>query len=227
MNDTNTGTVTTAARAAAEWWAQQIADPTFRNTTAEEDRASSANELLGAVYARGLAGMLSDRHPVTAEQLATFTNALETIIIRDTREDGWHYGLHVDYHPDSSLTEAAQAAGVDESRFPWKTHLWLRMDGTVIARLGYGAPERLVWAPDGWQRPACGDLRHEPKPGGGLYDVTYHPELCGRPKYHEALCGDWMPDTAACDECGKSQADHWNGSYDDFGHLFRTADDAR
>lgn len=222
MNDT---TAQTAPRAAAEWWARQIADPTFRHTTAEEDRASSADEFLGAVMVRTLAHTLADSHPVTAEQLVVFINALERIIVRDTREDGWHYGLHVDYHPDGSLSEAAKVADIDESRFPYKSHLWLHRDGSVTARLGYGAPERLVWAPVGWDRPPCDSMRTERESGGRHYDFVYFPELCGRPKYHEGGCGNWKPDTATCDRCGKTQADHWNGSYEDFGHAFTAAGD--
>lgn len=223
----NSTTTQTAPRAAAEWWAKQIANPTFRTTSAEEDRASTSEEFRITLLGNYLAHRLADQHPVTTGQLATFTSALEAIISRDTDDRGWHYGLHVDYHPDHSLTEAANTAGINESRFPYKTHLWLHQNGTVTARLGYGAPEQLVWAPADWQRPTCGELRREPKPDGGAYDFVYHPEVCGRPKYHARTCGNWQPDTAACDTCGKGLAGHWNGSYDDFGHSFKAADDAR
>jgi hypothetical protein len=221
-----TETPTSAARAAAEWWAKQLADPTFRTTTPEEDLADEPGSVLSAVYGRALARTAADRHPVTADQLAVFADALQRIIVRDTSDDGWHYGLHTDYHPGCDLAEAAEAAGISKSRFPLKTHMWLHPDGSVAARLGYGGRERLVWAPPGWGRPACGRMRRERRPGGLLYDFQYFPELCGRPRYHEDDCGGWVPDPVACVECGESLAVHYDApdSGERFRHSFR--DDA-
>lgn len=205
-------TAQTAPRAAAEWWATQLADPAFRNERPGEGDFNS-------FAASGLAAILAYGHPVSAEQLATFTDALEHILIRDTRDDGWHYGLHTDYHPDRSLNEAAETAGIDESRFPWKTNMWIR-DGAVTVSAGYAAPHRLVWAPPGWVRPPCGEIRAEEV---RHYEYTYFPESCTRPMYHEEEHGDWQPDPVTCGHCGKTRADHYNGTFEDFGHAFTEA----
>lgn len=46
--------------------------------------------------------------------------------------------LHVDYHPDVALAEAAKRAGLT-MEFPWKTDMWL--DETFLSvSYGYGAP---------------------------------------------------------------------------------------
>lgn len=210
-----TSTATTAARAAAEWWAQQLAEPRFN--------AQSPGHLdFNSLAAEGLASLIADGHPVTADQLADFTDLLEQAVTRQMdKHPGGLFGLRVDYGPDTTLRQVADAAGISTSRFPWKTSMWLRNDGALTASCGYGAPEQVVWAPDGWVAPPCGRIRHEERwDDNGDYTVEHFAELCGRPMYHESGCGDYQPDTLTCAKCGTSRADHYNASYDEIGHAF-------
>lgn len=208
MNSTTAPT--TAARAAAEWWALQLADPTFRN-----ERPGHGD--FESFLASGLAGLIADRYPVTPEQLAMFADNLERAL-QELLDTGRYFsGPHTDYHPDPKLAEAATVAGIDESRFPWKTNMWIRSDGSVVVSAGYAAPHRLVWAPPGWVHPPCDEIRAEEV---GDYQYTYFPEVCTRPMYHEGKHGDFKPDTLTCAKCGKTRADHYNGTFADFGHAF-------
>lgn len=129
-----------AATAATAWWVEQLINPSFFVTTAEDDRYDPS-----AVDDRATLRAIADAHPVTDAQLATFAHALESIIMRNIDDD--EYGLHVDYDPDPDLAEAASAAGIDYSRFPLKTHLWLHGGKRVTASVGYRAPEQVVWEP--------------------------------------------------------------------------------
>lgn len=213
--NTTPGTPATAARAAAEWWARQVVNPTFRQVRPnEEDRET--------LYGRGLAHIIANRHPVNDAQAEAFADALERIILRDTRkDDGYFHGLHVDYHPDRSLREAAEQAGVSTDRFPWKTNMWIHAEGHVTASLGYAAPEILIWTPDGWEHPACSSVRAEPK-AGDRYDYVFMPEVCGLPRYHADGHGDWQPDTLLCarGDCARTRAEHYNATASEVGHAF-------
>lgn len=214
-------TASATAHAAARWWAEQLANPTFRTTSREEDLADLPGSLAEAAWERDVLHTLADRHPVTPEQLENFAKALEESILANTDPN---LRLSVDYHPSRVLAEAARVAGIHQSRFPLKTCLWLNRDGTVTARLGYAGRERLIWSPPGWVSPPCGAMRSVPDPGCGWHDRRFLPELCGRPVYHDDACGDWVPDTRTCRRCGHSEADHHNADVNDpgFSHSFES-----
>lgn len=197
MSNDNASPVATAA---AEWWAEQVGAPVFRQVRPEErDESSSATEML--------LGFEAARHPVSEQAGRKFVPALAKRIDDALARGLDWYTLSVDYGPDPELAEAAAEAGVSCSRFPIKTNMWIRPDHITASR-GYGARAVLVWVSPGWQRPPCGDSRQ----------VDGYPvdEICTRPQYHDGACGGWVSDPARCAACGRTYSGHFGaGAYAD------------
>lgn len=128
-----------ALRAAADWWANQLAAPKFdnlgstRGQNAEETRLNSLSSLLADVNA--------SNNPVDFDQLSAFKDALVEAVTGAEWFDGC---LYADYGPDRLLSEAASKSGIDQSRFPWKTGTWFNGD-TVTAACGYGAHRVVIF----------------------------------------------------------------------------------
>ena len=198
MNDEKLIAAPTAARAAAEWWADAIGAPTFRIT----DENSGPDERADAAFGSTMASILAARHPVSDETGRRFIDALEAIVA-----EGSHYsgaGLHTDYGPDGALAAAADAAGVDYSRFPYKTNMWIKGDHVYVSA-GYGARSTLIWHAPDWQRPVCETQHYE---GDDPRD-----EVCSLQRYHAGPCGVWRPDTKRCTGCGGTYSAHYSGAY--------------
>lgn len=202
-----------AADAAALWWAEQIGAPVFKmNADHEPRREREIGDLAGV-----MASMLASQHPVSDEQGEKFVGAL-TLIVEGMLETGRWVSLGVDYGPDLELANAAKAAGVNNSRFPWKTHMSITRD-YVTASLGYGARDRLVWASPDWHRPPCGNHRYI---GHGYeQQVDAANVICTRPKYHDEECGGYKPDPARCVECQGTYVDHFGEPYSYKGHSWK------
>lgn len=209
----------TAARAAALWWAEQIGAPIFRNTSERDSLQDQRN----GDFAGMMQSLLAATHPVDEAQGSKFADLLEQHIAAQLEGRNWGVTLGVDYGPDLPLAQVAEAAGINPSRFPWKTHVSVHTD-YVIASLGYGSRPRLIWSAPGWQRPACGSQRYEKtRDAYECYD-----EVCPKPRYHEDDCGDWVPDAARCTECGGSHTAHFGRGVHYPGHVWSpTLDGAR
>lgn len=188
-----------AARAAAQWWADQmIGGPVFRQVRPDQMDAK-------AVQTAGLAAAALDAMPkITKKQAATFVDLLAEAIEMAVAAHG-SLRLSVDYGPHPILSDSAEAAGIDRPRFrfPIKTRMSVR-PAHVIAALGYAAPWRLVWASPEWLRPTCNMHRRLGAYGDPL------DELCGLPAYHEGECGSWRPDEKRCPRCGFGYAAHFS-----------------
>ncbi len=89
----------------------------------------------------GFAGVLTDiiasRYSVTNEQLASFRSKLADILADPNMISGGRVWLSSDYGPDQFISGAMNAAGIHESRCPWKSCMWINQDGSVKAQLGY------------------------------------------------------------------------------------------
>ena len=110
---------------AVNWWAEQIEQPTF-------DAGADSPEMK---LAETMAGMLVK--PIDVECITKFKDELRSAL-KDKDYNPFR-GLHVDYHPDLILFEAAKGAGINESNFPWKTNMYFKDDGSVSVSSGYGA----------------------------------------------------------------------------------------
>lgn len=193
--------VKTAAQAAARWWAEAIGAPTFDTfgPTRREYLASKTG--MPMVFAESLMGALAAKNPVSAEQGELFTVALEALIGSDQRDYG--LALATDYHPDPMLADAAKAAGISPSRFPWKTCMWVRSDHVTVSA-GYRAPTVLVWHAPDWVHPTCGSRAWD-KEAQNTRD-----ELCTLLRYHEGDHGAFAPDPARCRTCGGGYSEHYS-----------------
>ena len=117
---------------AAKWWRNVLENGAkFDNMgdtgSPEERRTSDMTSMLAKMNVK----------PVTKEQLDTFERELVSSL--EGKED--RLGLHCDYGPDLTLSEAAKIAGISTANFPWKTNMFIREDGTVSVSYGYGAED--------------------------------------------------------------------------------------
>lgn len=186
-----------AARAAAEWWAEQIGHPVHK--VVRDDEADPADRATGD-FAFMAMHIISSRHPVGEGAPEKFVAALSARIEKSLAR-GINSTLSVDYGPDRDLAESADVAGIHYSRFPFKTCMWVKPD-LVTAALGYGAPARIVWSAPDWVRPNCG--AHQ-------YDEEWNAlaPVCSKPLYHEGEHGEWVADPHRCKTCGGTYVDHF------------------
>lgn len=98
-------------KTAVEWWAKKL-----------EERAPHDNgdTSITSMFAMSFADMLMK--PVTQEQIDIFKNTL-TAKLTDQFDNPYSLFLSVDYHPCLELSEAAEAAGIPDANFPYKTHM--------------------------------------------------------------------------------------------------------
>lgn len=184
-----------SSEAVSAWWAEQLGAPVYRMV----DSRASGNDRLAADFSAALMHTIADRHPVSREQGEKFIAALIPKIEDQLSRTG-QVTLGVDYGPDRILGEAAEAADIDKSRFPWKTVTWIK-ETHVAASLGYGGKTRLIWSEPGWERPPCGQRNCT----GDWEPID---EVCPLPLYHDGDCGQWIPDPQRCTACGGAYAAH-------------------
>lgn len=187
---------TTAARAAAEWWAKQVGAPVHRLVEASQrDFSSDFAEL--ALLA------VAHRNPVPDGAGPAFADALEKLYDDLLVRRAGRVSLGVDYGPDMELAEVAQAHGVHASRFPIKTNVWAHPDH-VTASLGYRGQIRLVWAHPDWERPTCHSLEYDERA------QRFGAARCTLPIYHDGGHGNWEPDPRRCKGCGLAEGGHYD-----------------
>lgn len=117
---------------AAQWWATVIQNPKF-------DNGDSSNT---GFMANMLATIASERTDPQGDSVKAFETAVEEALIK-ANEDGQLRYVGCDYHPDRLLAECAAKAGVDEMRFPWKTHMYFH-DDKIEVSYGYRAPIEVI-----------------------------------------------------------------------------------
>lgn len=206
----STATVSDGAVKAAEWWAEQVGAPTFRNV----DANSGPDDQRLGTFAGFFGSLIADRHPVSKEQGARFVEALAPRI-QKIMDRGYGMGLGVDYGPDPELADAADAAGIHLSRFPWKTTMWAKPDHISVSA-GYRGRQVLVWASDDWlaNRPVCDSQKWDET----RQDREYHGEslACSLPIYHEEGHRYDRP-IELCRLCGHRKG--WYHNADERGHM--------
>lgn len=197
----------TAARAAAEWWADAVGAPKF--DMGADSVAASMSEVL--------AGMLASGHPVNEDQQKSFVEILQARIEAGMGDRSWGFSLGVDYGPDAILADAAEEVGISTSRFPWKSSMLVYPD-RVTAHRGYAADDKLIWASDEWlaNRPVCGRQKYDESVARRSLEYHGDPWKCSLPLYHESDC---LYDTPLplCTVCGRK--DDWWHKKDERGHM--------
>ncbi|RPI84576.1 MAG: hypothetical protein EHM34_03355 [Nitrosopumilales archaeon] len=112
------------------WWS----DKAFRTPMNQDNGADSDTGFMTFM----LMNILSDKaqEKVTEEQIRKFEDKLTELLMKASCK--WERDLDVDYHPCSTLVEAAIFAGIDCSCFPCKSWTQIREDNRVFAKYKYG-----------------------------------------------------------------------------------------
>ena len=107
---------------AVDWWANKL-----QNVHHDNGDPISALAMM-------MADMIAEKHKPTEEQIDIFKRELKTKI-----EERSECRLSCDYGPCKDLADAAEAAGIDNSRFPYKTYMVIT-EKEVRVSDGYGQP---------------------------------------------------------------------------------------
>lgn len=115
---------------AAKWWSGKLKSNSHNN----------GNDSFASVMAGIMADYLADKNHVSEEQFAAFeTHLIDRIIGYD------RIVLSCDYGPDHELAEAAEKAGIDCTRFPWKTSMYINNDEISVSD-GYRARREVIYS---------------------------------------------------------------------------------
>ena len=129
-------------RAVELWKRTLLQAPTFDNG------AHDLPNMFASVLATGLA----NKSKATPEQLEAFGEKLKYFLMNELSLEeikgepepencykSLHNSVGVDYHPDTVLSAAANAAGISTNLFPWKTNMSINVDYVAFG-VGYCAP---------------------------------------------------------------------------------------
>lgn len=118
--------------AAVNWWKEAVRRPRYDNGDTSE---------IGGITMMMAMMAAPDVVPDAVDE---FGKNLSEVLQSDARVA--NSGLHVDYNPNRTLFDCADAAGLpigENIGFPWKTHMWFRNGGVQVA-CGYGAASKSV-----------------------------------------------------------------------------------
>lgn len=178
--------------AAADWWVAKISNRVWHDNGDESENGAVAGALMGLV---------ASNHPdPDDEQIDHFRELLIGQMKTSWAHTSYGLSISTDYAPDRMLGSAARAAGVPESRFPWKTHMSVN-EGYVTVGDGYQAPMRIIWQDPEWVQPPC-----DAQDTDGAPDYNYLPRRCGKLVFHEGEHGDWTDDPLCW--CGRPHRHH-------------------
>jgi len=138
-------------------WVEMLSNPKFDALGGHGDR----DDPNGSVFlSQGMAAVLAEKNKPTAEALSKFAEELKKYLINKTTyipetqkivldsEGCYRTSLSVDYHPDFTLGQAAENAGVSTDSFPWKTSMYLMGDHLSLS-YGYGGETLRYYPIDG------------------------------------------------------------------------------
>lgn len=111
------------ARRAADLWRRMVESPIFDNGDRSEQ----------GFFCKAMAESI----PTESDEakLDAFRDRLEAALLDESIRPYDRSGLHVDYHPDEILAQAAEGTKI---RFPCKTNMWVYNDHIGVSA-GYGA----------------------------------------------------------------------------------------
>ena len=135
---------------AAQWWAGKVCAPAFDGLSRDERQGGEHQDYeLAEVTALMLV------QPIDNARREDFIDALKDILASDEYRPS--YGLHVDYHPGLHLAQAAEAAGIPATNFPWKTDMYFFDDGSIETVSGYAGPRQRIDPPELVKGDGCGN----------------------------------------------------------------------
>lgn len=176
MTETQTDTIRDAARATAEWWAEQMFTGLPRRNAGLDDASDGAAMLLMFEQVTAAEEQGGD------ERRAKFVGVASRFIEASVRDAGRRaVVMSTDYGPGGEWAEIIGEAGVSTRLFPWKTVSWTYADHVVVSA-GYRGQHTLIWAAPGWEWPACGAEEY-------VDDESAHYRKTGRvcdlPRWHD------------------------------------------
>lgn len=137
------------AIAAADWWAQKLANPGQHDVGRGAEGSSALANTVAAIVQRQR----------SQAQIEAFREALAEEIEQHVEKYGWRpdepdFGsymraIEVDYGPDPVLADAAEKAGFELKilDLPMKTVMWIN-PGVVKVAEGYCAQPVVIWRAD-------------------------------------------------------------------------------
>lgn len=121
-------------KATVDWWANAICNPKFDN--GDDSEAGGMASFLAMLL--GNSGEQLSQDSISAFKKHLGESLIKEFEYRDSID------LSVDYAPCSTLASAAEKAGVDTNKFPWKTFMCISKT-EVSVRAGYGAKFEKIW----------------------------------------------------------------------------------
>lgn len=109
-----------AIETAAEWWTAKVCGNEPNTGFVKDHMDANAVPVLKLLF--------GNNDGVNSLQRALFQDVLKEEIAKAMDADGY-VDLHVNYYPCSILAKAAEEAGIDEFRIPFKTELQIRPAG--------------------------------------------------------------------------------------------------
>jgi hypothetical protein len=119
------------ARRVADLWMRMLADPQYDYLGSN----ATAKEVLQQAVSNSMLDLIAKNN--SPEILEKFGKALFSRLMDESVSMYERCGLHVNYGPDSLLTDAANAAGL-KMEFPYKTNMWINAESISLS-YGYGA----------------------------------------------------------------------------------------
>lgn len=113
---------------AVNWWGEILKNPKFDHG---DDRWEGR-------FCQFLGKRLADTNQITDEDIKIFKANLRAILLSKKADSYMDRILTCDYAPCLSLMEATRNTNIKSENFPWKTTMWLKENGTVELRYGYG-----------------------------------------------------------------------------------------
>ena len=116
-----------AAEVAASWWSEKIARPKF--DAGADNPGLAMAEIIATVNAA----------TIEESNQCNFKDILKEKILNRLGKVNQVY-LGSDYAPEGILALAMDEANIPLGNCPWKTSMWIEIDGTVSVSYGYGRP---------------------------------------------------------------------------------------
>jgi hypothetical protein len=127
---TDTQTFEQAVEKTVNWWAEKSFNtPMNQNNGDDSHNGGMAFALMNLVS-------MQSQSKVTPDKIERFKEKLTEQLL-DKGNNGW-INLHVDYHPDTMLSDACEYAGINAfGLLPCKTTSWIDKENKVTVSYGY------------------------------------------------------------------------------------------
>lgn len=115
-----------------KWWTEKSFHTALNQNNGDPSLAGG--------YAYSLGNMLADKakEAITPEKIKVFETVLTNLLMGNKYEGRWGRQCSVDYDPNTILSDACKAAGIDTACLPIKTFTFINAWNEVEGRYQYG-----------------------------------------------------------------------------------------